>query len=633
MRIGIDIDNVISSFDNSLLKEYLEHDKKLRNTGIVNERVYNIRNGMFDWSEEEENEFYITNIERIASNLEIINDADKFINRLLEDGNEIYIISGRDNGEYKDPYDMTKKWLAKNNILYTKLILTNAYDSHAKTVECLNNKIDIMIEDSTRICVDLKENGINVLMMNTRFNQNDVDIERVSSWQEIYSKISAMYPKKEIEKINVILDTDTYNEADDQFALAYLLKYQDRFNIEAITIAPFQNRWIPSEDSGIELSYQEAKKVCELSGVNSDNLIFKGSTDYINNGYNERNEAVDKIIEIALKNKKTYILGIGAITNIALAIKYEPEIIDKIEIIWLGGHTLLNKNNLHEANFKDVEAVKIVFESNVKLTVIPCKGVASNLMTSTYELDNYIKGKSELSNFLYTRFKKVRAQRATLPRWPLWDISVIAYMINKNWFETFETNCPNINDDTSYELNTNNHLITFVNYLDINKIFEDLFSKLINIEYKYDIYLAGTCNNSTWREELISRFNNNVLYVNPSTDNWNHDIEMEMRNVKEQCKYILYVITSEMKGVLAIANLVELANKQPERLLFCFLEDGFDNEQIASLNEVLYLLKEHNVRTFKNLDEVSNFINKICLESQENKLLNKLSEKNRKELL
>ena len=28
MRIGIDIDNVISNFNDELLKEYLEHDKK-----------------------------------------------------------------------------------------------------------------------------------------------------------------------------------------------------------------------------------------------------------------------------------------------------------------------------------------------------------------------------------------------------------------------------------------------------------------------------------------------------------------------------------------------------------------------------------------------------------------------------
>ena len=36
MRIGIDIDNVISNFNEELLKAYIEHDKELRNTGIIN---------------------------------------------------------------------------------------------------------------------------------------------------------------------------------------------------------------------------------------------------------------------------------------------------------------------------------------------------------------------------------------------------------------------------------------------------------------------------------------------------------------------------------------------------------------------------------------------------------------------
>ena len=36
-NIGIDIDNVISNFDEVLLKEFLKHDRELRNTGIVNE--------------------------------------------------------------------------------------------------------------------------------------------------------------------------------------------------------------------------------------------------------------------------------------------------------------------------------------------------------------------------------------------------------------------------------------------------------------------------------------------------------------------------------------------------------------------------------------------------------------------
>ena len=477
MNIGIDIDNCISNFDDTLLKEYLKHDKKLRNRGIINENAENLRKGMFDWTEEEEKNFYESNIENFAKKLKPIEDSSYYINKLKEDGHKIYIITGRDNGEYTNPHKLTKKWLNQYKIVYDKLIFTNAYDNHAKTAVCLENNIDLMIEDSARTSLDLINNGIKVYTMNTRYNQKEQTLNRVSTWKEIYGKISKLNKKEDRKRVNVILDTDTYNECDDQFALAYLLKSQDRFNIEAVTIAPFQNERDTEKDSGINKSYNEAKEVFRLCKENSENKIFKGATDYISNGYSDRNEAVDKIIETVLKNDKTYILGIGAITNIALAIKYEPKIVDKIEIIWLGGHTLLKKNNLHEANFKDIDAIKIVFSSNVKLTIIPCKGVASNLMTTIYELEKRIKGKSELGDFLYSNFEEYTKQKG-INRWPLWDIIVIAYMINKDWFEIFETNCPDIREDTSYETNKNNRIITFVNYLDCNKIYEDLFKKL-----------------------------------------------------------------------------------------------------------------------------------------------------------
>ncbi len=51
-------------------------------------------------------------------------------------------------------------------------------------------------------------------------------------------------------------------------------------------------------------------------------------------------------------------------------------------------------------------------------------------------------------------------------------------MINKDWFKSINISCPNIKDDTSYELTENNHKITMVNYIDINKIFNDLFKKI-----------------------------------------------------------------------------------------------------------------------------------------------------------
>ena len=173
-------------FDDVLLEEYIKHDKELRNTGIVDENPIYISIGMFDWSKEENDDFYYNNIQRIAMSLKPLNNAKEVIDKLKADGNEIYIITSRDNGEYINPEKMTREWLEK------------------------------------------------------------------------------------------------------------------------------------------------------------------------------------------------------------LAIKKASDIINKIEIIWLGGHSPICNNN-KEFNFRqDVQAIKKIFESKVKLTIIPCKGVASNLKISIYELEHYL---------------------------------------------------------------------------------------------------------------------------------------------------------------------------------------------------------------------------------------------------
>ncbi len=195
MRIGIDIDNCISNFDDKLLEEYLKHDKELRNTGIINENPKYIRFGMFDWTDEEERSFYESNIEILARNLEPIKDSVYYIKKLKEDGNEIYIITGRNNGEYKNPKELTIEWLDKHEVYYDKLIFTDAFDKHEKTVVCLENNVDLMIEDSIETSLDLRENGIKVFTMNTRYNKSDETLDRVSNWKEIYEKICKLRGK------------------------------------------------------------------------------------------------------------------------------------------------------------------------------------------------------------------------------------------------------------------------------------------------------------------------------------------------------------------------------------------------------------------------------------------------------
>lgn len=469
MRIGVDIDNVLSNFDEVLKEQYLKHDKELGGSGIVNKDVY-IKHA-FNWDYEYERKFYLDNIEYFASLFKPIKDCNKYIKKLKEEGNEIYIITGRDNGEYRDPYGMTVRWLKENDIYYDKLFLVDAYDSHSKTEICLKYKIDVMIDDSKRMCKDIANHGLRAIIMDTLYNKDAKEFERVYSWKEIYYKLSNKKP-------NVILDTDTYNECDDQFALTYLIKSKDMFNIEAITVAPFSNskRNVSTKESQ-ELSYKEILKICNWLNFDYDNKVFKGSMDYVQNVYDEDNDAVNKIIEVALKNDKTYIMAIGAITNVALAIKKEPKIINRIEIVWLGGKEPNYKDNL-EFNFKqDVKAVKTVFNSDVKLTILPCYNVVNNLMINVNTLKDKLENKSELCNYLIDRFYNDGYHGVQNKR-VIWDISVIAYMINKNWFETKDVCCPIIKKDTSYEPTNKKRMITFVTKLDKDKIYEDLFKKL-----------------------------------------------------------------------------------------------------------------------------------------------------------
>ena len=71
--------------------------------------LYLYTHGMFDWTKEENDNFYYNNIERIAKKLKTLSKAAETISKLKNENNEIYIISSRNNGEYTNPKEMTEK--------------------------------------------------------------------------------------------------------------------------------------------------------------------------------------------------------------------------------------------------------------------------------------------------------------------------------------------------------------------------------------------------------------------------------------------------------------------------------------------------------------------------------------------
>ena len=117
MNIGVDIDNVISDYDNCFIQECLQHDKTLRNSGIINKNAADILNGMFDWTPEEAASFYRNNAERIAANLTTVPHSKEYIDRLKADGHKIIIITARDDGTWCNPHTLTRTWLSNNHTM------------------------------------------------------------------------------------------------------------------------------------------------------------------------------------------------------------------------------------------------------------------------------------------------------------------------------------------------------------------------------------------------------------------------------------------------------------------------------------------------------------------------------------
>ena len=142
--------------------------------------------------------------------------------------------------------------------------------------------------------------------------------------------------------VDAVLDTDTYNEIDDQFALVYAL-LSPEIRLEAVYAAPFYNERSSDPADGMESSYQEILRVMGHLGIGSTETVYRGSTKYLPSDQTPvESDAARNLVERALAPREgpLYVMTIGAITNVASAILMAPEIIERIVVVWLGGQPL-----------------------------------------------------------------------------------------------------------------------------------------------------------------------------------------------------------------------------------------------------------------------------------------------------
>jgi len=126
-------------------------------------------------------------------------------------------------------------------------------------------------------------------------------------------------------------------------------------------------------------------------------------------------------------------------------------------------------------------------------------------------------------------------------------------------------------------------------------------------------FLGGTCNNDTWRDELIKYVEEDVCF-NPVVEDWTPECQEEEKWHRNNDDLAVYWITSKMMGVYSIAEVIDDSNKRPKSTIFGFDEKGFTEAQIKSLSAVGKLVQENGAHWERSLKWLAKRINTKVVE-------------------
>jgi purine nucleosidase len=334
--------------------------------------------------------------------------------------------------------------------------------------------------------------------------------------------------------VRVLIDTDTHNEIDDQFAITWALLSQDVLQVEGSLAEPYSHRHhrepliqaydalqanrevdLPEmprrytsiarsmmeadksphdvvfvePDEGMERSYQEILKVYELLGESSEGKVLRGSPGYLTSLEKPiRSPATDFLIERAMArdDRPLYIAAIGCLTNVASAILLEPEIITRIVLTWTASYpSCVNLSNLPSLNLmQDVLASQLIFDCGVPFVYLPGYYVGEQLKISLPEMELWMRGKGKIGDYLYHLY----AENPLYPMfgiydhfgrtWTIWDLINIAWLLKPEWVPSQLVRSPILTDDLYYAHAPNRHWIREAYQINRDAIFRDFFTKL-----------------------------------------------------------------------------------------------------------------------------------------------------------
>lgn len=279
------------------------------------------------------------------------------------------------------------------------------------------------------------------------------------------------------KKLRVIVDTDAACEADDPFAIAHALLCK-KFDVKAIFAEQF------GSPNTTALSFREIMNVVEAMDI--DVPVLMGEEGNLSQtAGKEPSEAVKYLVEEALKDdgRPLFVLCMGAITNVAAAMRLCPEIIKRITVVWIGGREpAYPKAEYREFNSgNDIEAANYVVSSGAEIWLIPLT-VYTTMNIGLAEIQRRIYpcgkiGKHLFENMLAYNISEGAGWTAG-ESWSLGDSPAVGVALDQNCGKYIYTEAPVFEEDTSISFKPGRPKIRIYTSINSRFILEDFIAKL-----------------------------------------------------------------------------------------------------------------------------------------------------------
>lgn len=306
----------------------------------------------------------------------------------------------------------------------------------------------------------------------------------------------------------VVIDTDTANEIDDQFALAWALLSPEQLDVVAVYAEPFSFAHRRAElplaapDAapfnppavGMERSYQEILTVYDKLGLPSADKAWRGSAGYLPTATQAlHSEAVEHLITTARSHAgedPLYVVALGCVTNIASALLLAPDIVNHIVVVWTSGYPSHAPQVNHSFNLEqDLHASQLLLNSGVPHVYLPGYHVGAQLRLSLPEMERYVKGTGPMGDYLHHLFTHnplwpilgtdPRHALTSVYSWVIWDVINIAWLLNPAWVPSTLVRTPRLTADRLWQSEgASRHLMREAYGVQRDAVFGDLFAKL-----------------------------------------------------------------------------------------------------------------------------------------------------------